>query len=65
MSTSKSKIVEVAATAEHETNKNIDATVSNLKEGVTKAAIGFEVSQAKMKEGVEKGYEDSRGTRRL
>ena len=54
MSTSKSKIVEVAATAEHETNKNIDATVSNLKEGVTKAAIGFEVSQAKMKEGVEK-----------
>lgn len=34
--------------------KGIEATVSSLKEGMTKAASGFTETQAKMKEGVEK-----------
>ncbi len=34
--------------------KGIEATVSNLKEGMTKAAAGFTETQAKVKEGVEK-----------
>ena len=34
--------------------KGIEATVSNLKEGMTKAAAGFTETQAKMKEGMEK-----------
>ena len=34
--------------------KGIEATVSNLKEGMTKAAAGFSETQAKVKEGVEK-----------
>lgn len=54
MTTSKAKIVEVAPTAEEATNKGIEATVSNLKEGVAKATAGFEATQAKVKEGVEK-----------
>jgi phasin family protein len=35
-------------------NQGIDATVSNLKDGMAKAAAGFETTQAKVKEGVEK-----------
>jgi phasin family protein len=54
MTTSKAKIVEVSSTAEQAANKGIEATVSDLKEGVAKATAGFEASQAKMKEGVEK-----------
>jgi phasin family protein len=34
--------------------KGIEATVSNLKDGMTKAAAGFTETQAKVKEGVEK-----------
>jgi len=34
--------------------KGIEATVSSLKEGMTKAAAGFTETQAKMKEGMEK-----------
>ena len=34
--------------------KGIEATVSNLKEGMTKAAAGFTETQAKVKEGMEK-----------
>lgn len=34
--------------------KGIEATVSNLKEGMNKAAAGFTETQAKMKEGMEK-----------
>jgi len=34
--------------------KGIEATVSNLKEGMTKAAAGFSETQAKVKEGMEK-----------
>ena len=35
-------------------SKGIEATVSNLKDGMTKAAAGFTETQAKMKEGMEK-----------
>lgn len=35
-------------------DKGIDATVSNLKDGMAKAAAGFEQTQARVKEGVEK-----------
>jgi len=34
--------------------KGIEATVSNLKDGMTKAAAGFTETQAKVKEGMEK-----------
>jgi phasin family protein len=34
--------------------KGIEATVTNLKEGMTKAAAGFSETQAKVKEGMEK-----------
>jgi phasin family protein len=54
MTTSKAKIVEVAPAAEQAASKGIEATVSNLKDGVAKATAGFEANQAKMKEGVEK-----------
>ena len=54
MTTSKAKIVEVAPATEQATDKGIEATVSNLKEGVAKATAGFEATQTKMKEGVEK-----------
>jgi phasin family protein len=60
MSTSpKSKIVDVTATDVEapktvETPKIVDASVTNIKEGVAKATAGFEATQAKMKEGVEK-----------
>ncbi|HEY4043798.1 MAG TPA: TIGR01841 family phasin [Rhodopila sp.] len=54
MSTSKSKIVEVAPTIEAETIKNTETTMRTLKEGVAKATAGFEATQAKVKEGVEK-----------
>ncbi len=39
---------------EETATKGIEATVSNLKEGMTKAAAGFTETQAKMKEGMEK-----------
>ena len=54
MTTSKAKIVEIAPAAEEATNKGIEATVSNLKDGVAKATAGLEATQVKMKEGVEK-----------
>jgi phasin family protein len=44
----------VEATAIDAGSKGIDATVSNLKDGMAKAAAGFEQTQAKVKEGVEK-----------
>jgi phasin family protein len=54
MTTSKTKIVEVAPAVEPASSQGIEATVSTLKENVAKATAGFEASQAKMKEGVEK-----------
>jgi phasin family protein len=48
MSTHKPKILDVNPAAEAET------TVTNLKAGVEKATAGFEATQAKMKEGVDK-----------
>jgi phasin family protein len=54
MSTSKPKIIEVAPAIEAATSKNIETTVTNLKEGIAKATAGFEATQVKMKEGVEK-----------
>jgi phasin family protein len=54
MTTTKTKIAEVGPVAENAADKGIEATVSNLKDGVAKATAGFEATQAKMKEGVEK-----------
>lgn len=55
MSTIKpTKTIEAIPMAEAETIKAVDATVSSMKDGVTKATAGFEATQAKMKEGVEK-----------
>jgi phasin family protein len=54
MTTNKSKIVDVTPEVEQVASKGIEATVSNLKEGVAKATAGFEATQAKVKEGVEK-----------
>ncbi|HBK07046.1 MAG TPA: phasin [Acetobacteraceae bacterium] len=54
MSTVKTKTVEMAPAAETAATQNIDATVTNLKEGIAKATAGFEATQTKMKEGVEK-----------
>src|SRR5271165_2793321 len=54
MTTSKSKIVEVTTAAEPGSSKAVEASVSNMKEGVAKMTAGFEATQAKMKEGVEK-----------
>jgi phasin family protein len=54
MSTNKPKILDVNPAAEAETTKNIETTVTNLKAGAGKATAGFEATQAKMKEGVEK-----------
>jgi len=50
----KAKIIEVPAASEKEATAAIDATVENLKEGVTKATAGFEVTQRKAKENMEK-----------
>jgi len=53
----KPKAVEAGMTTEDTVavaTKGIEATVSNLKEGMTKAAAGFTETQAKVKEGVEK-----------
>lgn len=54
MTTSKAKIVEVTPTMEQVGTKGVEATVSNIHAGVSKATAGFEATQAKMKEGVEK-----------
>ena len=50
----KSKSIEVAHSVEPVAGKTIDATASTVKEGITQATVGFEMSQAKMKEGMEK-----------
>jgi phasin family protein len=54
MSGSKSKIIDVTSAAEQASVQVGAATVSSLKEGAARATAGFEVTQAKMKEGVEK-----------
>lgn len=53
----KPKATEASMTTEETgiaATKGIEATVSNLKEGMTKAAAGFTETQAKVKEGMEK-----------
>jgi phasin family protein len=45
---------DVGQTVEATANKQIEATVSTLKDGMAKATEGFESTQAKVKEGVEK-----------
>jgi phasin family protein len=51
----KPKLTESAMmTEEAVSTKGIEATVSSLKDGMTKAAAGFTETQAKMKEGMEK-----------
>jgi phasin family protein len=57
--TSKPKTIEAAAGALEEqavnvTEKGFEATVSGLKDGMSKAASGFADTQAKVKEGMEK-----------
>jgi phasin family protein len=54
MSTSKSKIVEMAAAVEPVASKVAEASVSNMKNGAAKMTAGFEATQAKVKEGMEK-----------
>jgi phasin family protein len=54
MTTSKSKVVEMAAAAEPVASKVAEATVSNTMNGAAKMAAGFEATQAKVKEGMEK-----------
>jgi phasin family protein len=64
--TPKSKIIDVTPAIEPEVAKTVetpklteatkamDATVTNIKDGIAKATAGFEATQVKMKEGVEK-----------
>ena len=56
--TMKPKTIEAAATAEIQAadvaGKGFEATVSNLKDGMTRATAGFADTQAKVKEGMEK-----------
>lgn len=54
MTPNKSKIVEMTQTAEAETSKGIEAAVGGMKETAAAATAGFEATQVKMKEGVEK-----------
>ena len=54
MATNNPRLVDTNANAEHTAKKNIDATVSGLKDGVAKATAGLEATQEKMKEGVSK-----------
>ena len=50
----KPKATETPMITDETATKGIEATVSSLKEGMTKAAAGFTETQAKMKEGMEK-----------
>jgi phasin family protein len=56
--TIKPKTIEAAAAAEGQmgdvAGKGFEATVSNLKDGMTRATAGFADTQAKVKEGMEK-----------
>ncbi len=54
MTTNKPKNIEMAQANEQATKKGIEATVSNLREGVAQATTGIETSQSKIKEGVSK-----------
>jgi phasin family protein len=54
MTTNKSKIVEVTTAADPVAGNATESPASNLKEGVAKMTAGFEATQAKMKQGVEK-----------
>jgi phasin family protein len=54
MSMSKTKTTDATPAIEHAANKTVDATVTNMNDGIAKATAGFEATQAKMKEGVEK-----------
>jgi len=47
-------MTEVTQAAEQATNQTIDASVTNLNDGIAKATAGFEATQVKMKEGMEK-----------
>ena len=54
MSSSKTKDHRSARPPSKPADQTIDATVSDLKEGIAKATAGFEATQTKMKEGMEK-----------
>lgn len=50
----KAKITEVPAAAANEGSAAIDATVETLKDGVAQATAGYETTQTKTKEGMQK-----------
>ena len=52
--TMKAKITEIPAAREKAPEAAIDATVENLKTGASKAMAGYQTTQTKMKEGMEK-----------
>jgi phasin family protein len=52
--TMKPKITDLTSAVEQDTTQTIEATVTNIKDGVAKATAGFEVTQTKLKEGMEK-----------
>jgi phasin family protein len=54
MSGSKTKVTEIPHSVESSGGKTIDATASTVKESISTATAGFEASQSKMKEGMEK-----------
>jgi phasin family protein len=60
---SKPKTIEGTATIEEQTasvaDKGFEATVSGLKDGMTKAATGFADTQAKVKQGMEKAMKSA------
>jgi phasin family protein len=50
----KPKITEVPSAAEQTASQTVESTVTNLKDGIAQATAGFEATQTKMKEGMEK-----------
>jgi phasin family protein len=52
--TIKPRITDISAVAEQATSEVSETTVTNLKDGIAKATTGFEATQTKVKEGMEK-----------
>lgn len=52
--TIKPKITEVPPAIEEAASETVETTVTNMKEGVAKVTAGFEATQTKIKEGMEK-----------
>jgi phasin family protein len=52
--TTKPKITDGFQAAEQATSETVEATVTNIKDGIATATAGFEATQSKLKEGMEK-----------